>query len=326
MALPAAIQAQVEQADALLAAMNAPPEAGQPQQAQAQEVDLGQLAQTANAANAPQAEPQATTVPLKPAPEETWESRYKSLHGIFNREVPALHQQVKELTKRLEQAEKARAEEAAKPVEQVAHKPEADPRDVENFGTDLVEMVHRTAERVFGGVAQKVDAELAKLVARLTTLEQLMEGTTQTVAATAEDKFFDKLAAKVPDWEQVNVSDAFIAWLQEVDPVYGVPRQAALTNAREQLDAQRAANVFLAFKASASPTPPDVANPVDKQVSPKTGAASPAPTQPTKPIVTQKQISDFYNDVARRRYVGREAEASAIEQMINLAIAEGRVR
>lgn len=325
MALPAAIQAQVEQADALLAAMNAPPEAGAaPEQTPAAAEPAPQTAPTESVV--PQAETQTPAVPLKPAPEETWESRYKTLHGIFNREIPTLQQTVKDLTRRLEQTELARTEADKPKPESAAHKPEADPKDVENFGSDLVDMVQRVAERTFGGVAQRVDAEVSKFAERLTALEQQLAGTTRSVAVTAEEKFFDKLGAKVPNWEAINTDPRFLEWLQVVDPVYGIPRQVALSNAREQLDAARAINVFSAFLEPNIPNSPTAPNPVDKQVSPRTGAANPAPVQPAQQHMTQKQISDFYNDMARRRYAGREAEAVEIERAINLAIAEGRVR
>jgi hypothetical protein len=326
MALPAAIQAQVEQADALLAAMNAPPQESQPQGQEPGQVDLATLARTAPTSNTPQAEPPAPTVPLKPAPEETWEARYKALHGIFTREVPTLQSQVKALTSRLEQSDRERAEQTAKPVEQVAHKPEADPKDVENFGSDLVDMVQRTADRMFGAVSQKVDSEFAKLVARLTSLEKVLEGTSQSVAVTAEEKFFDKLTAKVANWDQINSDPLFIEWLQESDPVYGVPRQAALNSAREQLNADRAAAVFLAFQPVAEVATKATTRSVDRQVSPKTGASDSTPAPANVAFITQKQITDFYNDVARRKYAGNEAEAARIEQAINTAIAEGRVR
>ena len=45
-----------------------------------------------------------------------------------------------------------------------------------------------------------------------------------------------------------------------------------------------------------------------------------------KPIYTEAQIVSFYDARRRGEYRGREQEAAQIEQMINLAIAEGRVQ
>lgn len=325
MALPQQIQAQVEQADQLLAAMNKPPE-GSPE-ATPQGVDLGQLAQVATEA-VPTAQAEKTQEPApRPVTEETWESKFKSLQGIFNKEVPQLQTRAKALEKQLEQA-LALAESLKKAdpePEKSPPKPVADPKDVEDFGADLVEMVQRVTQASLGTIARAVDAEFAKISDRLAQLEQQLQGTTEAVAVTAEDKFFEKLAKEVPNWEQINTSQSFIDWLAEVDPVYGIPRQVGLQDARAKLDAQRVINIFRAFAPEAAQQA-NVPNPIDKQVSPKTGASGGAPQAQSKPILSSKQIKDFYNDVARNVYRGREPEMQAIEAVINQAIAEGRVR
>lgn len=319
MALPKSIQAQVEQAEATLAAYAAP---------EAQPVAPGPVEVMANPPTAPNQAPEASQVVAPPpAPtEENWEHKFRSLQGLFNKNVPELQGQVKSLTQRLDQA--LGALEAARTTKQEPKEQAqaaVDPKDVENFGADLVDMVNRIAERRFGGVAQQVDAKIAELQKMLGTVEQRLEGTNQTVAVTAEQAFFDKLAKQVPEWETINANPAFLAWLAESDPVYGVPRQRALDSAREQLDVSRIVSVFRTFAPATSSAPP-VRNAVDRQVSPKAGAANATPSVKAAAMFTQKQISDFYNDMAKGKFRGREAEAAAIEQSVNTAIAEGRVR
>jgi hypothetical protein len=41
--------------------------------------------------------------------------------------------------------------------------------------------------------------------------------------------------------------------------------------------------------------------------------------------MSQKAVQTFYNDLAKGRYRGREAEAERIENEINQAAAEGRI-
>jgi len=318
MALPKSIQAQVEQAEATLASYAAPVEA-QPVVPTPVEVDA---APPVEPAPAPEPQPQ----PAPPATsDETWEHKFRSLQGLFNKNVPELQGQVKTLTQRLEQALGALEAAKAAPKPQEPATQTVDPRDVENFGADLVDMVNRIAERRFGSVAQQVEAKFGELQKMLGTVEQRLEGTTQTVAVTAEQAFFDKLTKQVPEWESINANPAFLAWLADSDPVYGVPRQRALDSAREQLDVGRIVSVFRAF-APATSSAPVVRNPVDRQVSPRAGAANAPAAAPSQVMFSQKQISDFYNDVAKGKFRGREAEATAIEQSVNTAIAEGRVR
>lgn len=321
MALPRSIQAQVEQANAVLAQANPQPQepaAPQPPAELAPDApEAQQQAPEPTASTEPQAQP---TQPQQ----DVWEHKYKTLQGLFNREVPTLQHQVKDLRTQLETAV-ARLNDAAdakaKPSEPAA--PVADPRDVENFGSDLVEMVQRTAERLFGRAASELQGQAARFEQRLAQLEQALQGTHETVAMTAEQSFFDRLTKMVPDWEQVNANDAFLAWLAEVDPVYGQPRQAALNAAQQSMNADRAAAVFKAFTATqpAAPKP----NAVAKQASPK-AAATAAPTPQSKPMLTQQQVVDYYNAKRRGEYRGQEAEVQRIEAMINLAIAEGRVQ
>lgn len=315
MALPQAIQAQVDQADAMLKAMNAPaaPETPEtPETAQPEAVE-------------PQ--PQAVTPPA-PEPQQKpdiWEQRYKSLQGRYNNEVPNLQRQVQELEGRLSEAVSKLEQAAAAKPEVKESKPVADPQDVEAFGADLVDMVQRVAERMFGTAARNIQEQAVKFEQRLARVEDALQGTTQTVAMTAEQTFFDRLAKQVPEWEQVNVDESFLDWLREIDPVYGLPRQAALADAQRKLDADRAAAVFKAFLATTAPAAPKP-NAVEKQVSPKASASSAPPAPNAKPILSAKEVNDFYNDVARGRYKGREAEAKRIEQTINAAMAEGRIR
>lgn len=316
MALPRSIQAQLEQANAVLAQANP-----QPQEPQAE------LAPEAPEAQQQAPEPTASTeTPAQPTQPQldVWEHKYKTLQGLFNREVPTLQHQVKDLRTQLETAV-ARLNEAAdakaKPSEPAA--PVADPRDVENFGSDLVEMVQRTAERMFGRAASELQGQAARIEQRLAQLEQALQGTHETVALTAEQSFFDRLTKMVPEWEQINANDAFLAWLAEVDPVYGHPRQSALNAAQQSMNAERAAAVFKAFAATQPSAPKP--NAVAKQVSPK-AAATAAPAPQTKPILTEKQVVDYYNAKRRGEYRGQEAEVQRIEAMINQAIAEGRVQ
>ena len=319
MALPRSIQAQVEQAEATMAAYAAPLEA-QPAAPDPVEVVASPPAEQTPA-------PVAQPVAPPPAPtEENWEHKFRSLQGLFNKNVPELQGQVKTLTQRLEQALGALEEKRAAPQEPKESVPATvDPKDVENFGADLVDMVNRIAERRFNSVAQQVEAKFSELQQKLGTVEQQLEGTSQSVAVTAEQSFFDNLAKQVPEWETINANPAFLAWLADSDPVYGVPRQRALDSAREQLDVARIVAVFRAFAPATTPAPV-TRNPVDRQVSPKAGAANATQTAAPKAGFTQKQVTDFYNDLARGKFRGREAEAAAIEQSVNLAIAEGRVR
>jgi hypothetical protein len=313
MALPPAIQAQIDQANATLDAMNNPPD-GQAE-AEPQQSPEPVATPEPQAAPEPQAQPQQQT--------DVWEHKYKTLQGLFNREVPTLQTKVRDLETQLQEAVGRLNKAADDKAKAEPEKAVVDPQDVDNFGSDLVGMVQRVTESVLRRAAGDLQARASSVEQRLAQLEQVLKGTTQTVAVTAEQAFFDRLAKMVPDWEAINTNQAFLAWLAEVDPILGQPRQTALDAAQQTLNADRAAAVFKAF-AGPQPVAPKP-NKLDKQVSPKGAAtASPSPNQPL--IYTQQQIVDLYNAKRRGEFYGQDQEWARVEAEINLAIAEGRVR
>ena len=319
MALPRHLQEQLDQANATLDQINNPQPAPEPEtpapEPQAQVADPEPTPEPTPAAP----EPQAPTEPAQSQQQpDVWEHKYKTLQGLFNREVPTLQTKVKDLEAKLHDA--VDRLNAAADARTTPEAPALNPQDVENFGQDLVDMVSRVARGSLGDVAKQFEQRLARI-------EDALKGTTQQVAVTAEQAFFDRLAKLVPDWEAVNINQAFLAWLTEIDPILGSQRQTALDAAQQSLNADRAAAVFNAFKATLPQAPtPKQTSPVDKQVSPKGSAASPAPQQNAPKIWSQQEVVDFYAAKRRGDFRGREADAQALEAQINLAMAEGRIR
>jgi uncharacterized protein YukE len=245
------------------------------------------------------------------------------LRGLFEKTVPELQGQVKTLQSNLNDAITRLNQASEKQESQPARQQEADPKDAANFGQDLVEMVSRVAGQAIGGAAQRFDAKVAQFEQQMARLEAAVQGTTQQVAVTAEQAFFDRVTKLVPTWEQVNVDPAFVAWLQEIDPVYGLARQAALNRAQESLNADHAAAVFQAFTGPQQAAPRET-DPLDKQMSPRS-AASVQPRSAQPQTISQADVTTFYDDVRRGLYRGNDAEVARIEQVINAALAESRI-
>jgi len=321
MALPKQVEAALAAADATLAAANGTNQ------------DTAVLEATPAQDDQPQPDPFQQAPQLEAAPEtppataekpDAWEQRYRVLQGKYDAEVPRLHHQVRDLQTDLRAAIE-RMDAASKAKESVPEQPQvADPRDVENFGADLVDMVSRVASQAIGRASQVLDAKIAQFESQIAQLSDAMKGTTQQVAVTAEQSFFDRVTKLVPTWEQTNADPSFLAWLAEVDPVYGMNRQAALDRARSELNAEQAAAVFNAYLGpkKAAPKGPD---PLDKHVSPRSAStAAPAPIT-DKPVITQAQVTAFYDAERRGAYRGNEAEFLRLEGIINAALAEGRI-
>jgi hypothetical protein len=244
--LPKRIQAQLEQADAMLSAAN---------QAQAEPVNVAPVEPTpapGEPVGPPVAQAPAPTPAPQGDPEEKWEARYKTLQGMHNRNMEDMKTRLRAIEQQNEQLAAQLSAQKTAPVPSAS----PDPKYADVFGQDLVEMVQRVAESMFGAAAKQIDDRLA-------AVEQKLTGTTKAVAQTAEDVFLARLKEAVPDYVEINGNQDFLDWLAEIDEVYGVPRQSALTSAAEALDVVRVAKVFKAFKAMSAPVAPtQVAAPV----------------------------------------------------------------
>lgn len=309
MPLPKSVQRDLERAEAIQQSLSQPPVA-QPL-APLLEPPLVEAPLVAIAA------PVVAAVPTPPAEDKAayWENRAKSVMGMMQTEIPALRNTIKSMETEIQTLK------SHKPPQETP-KPTVDPKDVEAFGAEMIEMVQRYAERTFASIAAQVDEKLNAMESRMASLEQGVSAVSTSTAVTQESQFFAALDRLVPQWETVNTDPRWLSWLAEVDPIYGQSRQTALDYARTNFDAQRTANIFNSFIASI--TPPSLAS----LVAPTTTAA-PAPTMtpgPQRRIYTQREYQVFYNDLAKGRYRGREAEAHAIEAELNLAQSENRIR
>lgn len=301
------LQQQEAEADRILASLNAP--AAEPQVAETQAADPTPVEAPAPEAVAPAPAP----VQPVPAPAQDWEHKYRTLQGIHNSHMA-------ELKRRLQSAEQMLQERAAEPPKPTA--PEIDTKkDAEVFGEDLVQMVVRIVDTKFGHVVNTFDE-------RLKAIEARFSAATQTVAKTGQDLFLSRLEAAVPDYAAINVDERFLEWLTEIDPIYGVERQAALDDAVSKLDAGRASAIFKAFKASVAvvqaPAQTPAQQQLERQVAPRQSAAAPAHADTPK-LIPQSDVTAFYNAVRRGEYRGKEALAAQIEAELNKALAEGRV-
>ena len=236
-------------------------------------------------------------------PKADFEHKYRVLQGMYEADVKQVKRSQQELAAEIAALKKAPAPPPAQP----------DAKDIDTFGADLIAMVQRYAE-----------AQQAAVDARLIALEQKVGMVAEQATGNAKRSFFQELERAVPDYRDINADDRWLAWLGEQDSMFGFTRQAALDDAQAKGDVARLAGFFSAFKNSLPAAPaPDAS--LSQQVVPS-GVGSPTPLrEPAKPRISQKAITDFYNDVSRGKYAGRDDVMNQLEMQINLAVAEGRV-
>jgi hypothetical protein len=315
MALPRAIQKQVEDADAFVAQMTG--------QTDNTETDPNLTQNTA-----PDPEPQQPISqepePKPVVPEETWERKYLTLKGMYDAEVPRLHAQMRELNGQVQSliAENATAKAQQSVAQPTSSKTLITEQDKEAFGSDLLDLIDRASEQKVA----EFRSHNSQLMDEIRELKGKLGNVSERQVVSDKDRFLAKLEAQVPNWETLNVDQGFLAWLAEVDPIYGLPRQVALSNAYESSDADRTATIFKQYQNTLAPTQQRPSQQLQSQVAPTRSRASSAPATSAgdKPIYSQDQIANFYNEWIKGHI--DPAEAERIEKDINAAYSEGRIR
>jgi hypothetical protein len=288
----------------------------------------------------PAAAPAAAPPPGAQAVSNDADQRYRVLQGKYNTEVPTLSRQVRDLNGQVQElAATNRTLMAALQTRPVT--PSAAPsvpkttrdralaagfseKEIEEFGEELVNMMLRTAENVAG-------PQLAQLRQENARLASTVNNTRQTIAQSAEQRFWADLETQVPEWAEINASQEWLDWLQLGDVFSGRTRNDGLQDAFRTYDARRVAGIMNTFKAEDARAPTVGNTHVDPTtlVAPgQPGSGTPAPAGMTHateaPIWTEAQVRQFYSD--KRRGKIRGAEAARVEAEINLATAQGRIK
>lgn len=318
MAIPKTVQRQLDAAEATLQTATVAV-------SQSKDGVITDIAQLSEPAPAPVEAPPPTPAPA-PAPttkpDDSLEQRFRTLQGMWTSEKAqnrALESQLNQLAQQVKALSEASA---PKPTAQPAETPKPDPRDAAEFGEDLVAMVQRYVTNALELMRKDVSTVAANLDQRLKAIEGQVTGVSQKTEMTLEQAFYGALDHSVPDWRQINADDRWLAWLGEIDEVYGAPRQVALDTAHQRMDAKRVIAIFNQFKAT-QPTKPTL---TAQQTPNSSGQPTPTPqNEPVKRMVSQRLIKQFYDDLARGKYRGREAEAERLQKDIDIAVAEGRV-
>lgn len=246
---------------------------------------------------------------------EKLRSRYASLQGKYNAEVPRLHSRAKELEAQLQQLMEENASLRGEIAKQEEAKSYLTERDSETYGEDMVDFVRRATKQESAHFA----SEAAKLKSQVEDLRKQMMYQTQATAARREEAFYTSLGTLVPDWETQNTDRGFLNWLEQSDPVYGFQRNEALQRAFQALDSQRVAAIFLEYKQTAQRS----SNPLARQVNPKGSRASTDHQGEPMRMWKSSDIAKFYDDWLHKRYT--EEQGASIEKEIQDAVAAGRV-
>ena len=281
--------------------------------------------------------PQLTThsVPADPAPEDensgNWKLRYERMHGRYNasqKTIGELQEQMTQMGQELLHLQRMPPPPRSQPVEAPRYITE---KDVQDYGTDLVDFTRRAA----------VDA----VAPHLQTLEQRNAELQRQLAREARARMDMRVEAAVPNYREIDRDPRWRNWLLGIDMLSGRVRQTLLDEAIASADAPRAISFFKGFlnegvatgHSEPAPNSHQPAAPREAAIDlgslaapgrarPATGGDAFSGGLPDKPIYTRAQIAKLYDAHRRGAFVGREAEWARQDADIIRAGAEGRVR
>lgn len=273
------------------------------------------------------AEPPKPEAPRQPAaPEDVWEQKIASMRGRNE----ALQQQVQNLEAVLARLQVPDSEPG--PDLQSMQRLITD-SDVEDFGEDFIDVVRRAVKEA----TNPLEAQIKRLKSDNDRLRASLGEVSGSMTQSARRTVYTVLSERVPDWEAINKDSRFLSWLGKVDAFAGRKRRDMLGEAFEANDAARVVRFFEAFlnetasleqgQPTDPPSPRAPAADLDSMVAPgrprSSGQAGDA--QGDKKMWSRQEIQQFYADVGKGKYRGRDKERNRIERDIFHAGNEGRI-
>lgn len=302
---PTAVRRKAEEADALItqssntpAAVEATPDANEATPAKVETPDPKDQASTQD-----QDDKQLT----KPLGEEhdAWETKYQILQGKYNKEVPALHKEIRSL--------KESAGSGADSVELNRLKDENttlktllkdQPNPITAPGLD--ELREEYSSELVDGLLNAMKGMVDPLQHKV---DQVGESVKSANTNTTLDRLKQMLAKENIDFDRVNNDPLFVDdWLSELDAYSGVSRNDLLQKAFNSGDIDRAARFFTDYVGATHQTnSSSAANTLEKHVTvPSSAGDSPVDTGTS--VWNDETIAQFYRDVADgKKYSPEEA-------------------
>ena len=332
MSIPKQVQKQSEEVQELYKQINGETEEAQATAEAAPEEAVNDVAEPITSDSveeqAPQSEPQEQTESDDQEPkQDDWQQKYRSLQGMYNADVPRLNAENRDLASRVSQLEgllstmQEPAQQTSAPVEKLITDD-----DVKEYGDSIAVM--RKAAR------EEVAQEIAQLRQQVGQLQGVLPQVQQVQAQqkkSGEQTFWSSIASEVPNWSDINNDPDFQSWLLAIDPLTGISRQTYLEDAQKNLDASRVINFFRTWEGETGKTNTAQVDrtaqqsQLQKQVAPGRSRNNGVKASGQNRTYTQNDIKEFYADIRKGKYKGRDDERGRIERDIFAAQQEGRI-
>lgn len=252
--------------------------------------------------------PTPSTPPAKPVdPRHSdpayWEQRFRVMHGklmqerdLHKAEIDGLEARIADLETAVSAKEQELSELKSRPSpssSKIDLGQFLTPEEIERIGEDEAATIVTAAQKAVELAVARLTPAPAPAAPAAAPAARNDRATrdAERQARTAKQQFFDELLDLVPDYQTIDVSQAWHTWLAEPKGPRGVQRQAVLEAHMRVGDARAVADMFEAFRKETAPPPAPVAPHGDggqnEDPAPPAGAGALKPP-------TEKEIRDFY--------------------------------
>ena len=192
------------------------------------------------------------------------------------------------------------------------------PQQLQEFGEEhcrfLVETVRAASGELTRGAVQEEVAAIREEL-RVHRAELLRS---------KEAAFWAAVNGSLPRWREINASADFLKWLGERDALAGRTRQEVLNEARASLDAERVLGVFNAWAQGQQRS---AGRDASRRVIPNGKPSASLPTEaPAEAVVSRAWIAEQNRLFGQGHFRRRPQEWQAIQETIDRAAGEGRIR
>lgn len=335
MAVPNAVQRNIDEAEELQRTIYADP--ADPVQT---EIDANLPADPADPDGDEPQKPAAPAAPVvaqvDPAQAvEYWKTRFETLQGKYNAEVPRLQTQLRSTNDEIVRLrDEFAASQSPKPAPTTDGNDNAlvTQKDVDDFGQDLIDAMTRVARNE---ARRAYSEERAALDQKFGAVEQRVGEVATTVAQSDNDKFWGRVIELLPDWSVVDADPAWVAWLDTAPEYSEVTYRDLAGQAIAKRKPEKIVKMVETWRRESSPAPatpqpaprapqapssPELA----RQVAPSTVKGNAPSTPGDKRVLTRSEYENLYDVRNVQRY--GDVEANRMIAEADAAVAENRVR
>ena len=261
----------------------------------------------------------------KPDPLMDWETRYKNMRSKGDIRSKELETQLTAANDRIKGLEAKITELEGKVSSSTGREELMSSEEREFMGDEGSAVIER--------MQSQHRKEIEALTTKLDSLAQSQSKPAETGANSGTgDSFYEDLKATAPNWEKTNANKYFHAWLAQIDPHTGEPRQNDIDLAQAARNGRAVGIIVNRFEAEfADPSSAEqAASGASYEPDSTRGGGSPVilPNEIPEGFhveYTGAEVKDFYNRKTKVTNRFREGRASK-EEMDQLAIEEAEIR